>query len=107
MVDEQSASASEVLAGILQDYGKAIVIGTKTYGKGTVQRVVSLYNGGGIRFTIAEYVLPSGSEINKVGLLPDVPVPSGELPGWAEEQRSDEMLQAALARIDKGLGSNP
>ncbi len=101
LVDEQSASASEVLAGILQDYGCAVIIGIKTFGKGTVQRVAQLKNGGGIRFTVAEYVLPSGSKINGKGLTPDIATADEEVPGWAYAHSRDEVLQSALQEISK------
>ncbi len=107
LVDEQSASASEVLAGILQDYGKATVIGTKTYGKGTVQRVAALKNGGGIRFTVAEYILPSGAQINGKGLTPDKVTPGEEIPGWAVAQSRDEMLQLAVQEIKQSSSMLP
>lgn len=101
LVDEQSASASEILAGILQDYGNAVLIGVKTYGKGTVQRVAALKNGGGIRFTVAEYVLPSGLKIDGKGLTPDIITADEEIPGWAYVHSRDEMLQIALQRISE------
>jgi len=72
IVDEQSASASEVFAGALQDYGLATVVGAKTYGKGSVQRLIPLETGGGLRLTIQEYLTPNGRKVNGVGIAPDV-----------------------------------
>jgi carboxyl-terminal processing protease len=74
LVDEGSASASEILAACLQDYGKAVLVGVKTYGKGSVQTIVDLRDGSAIRFTIAKYYTKSNRTIHNVGISPDVPV---------------------------------
>ncbi len=98
LVDNQSASAAEVLAGILHGYGAALIVGQQTYGKGTVQRVVGLNNGAGIRFTMAEYVLPGDLYIDGVGITPDFIAAPEEIPGWAKAPIRDEMLQIALSQ---------
>ena len=67
-----SASASEIVSGALKDHKRAIILGQKTYGKGSVQSIIPLKNGGGIRLTISKYYLPSGKSISKVGVLPDI-----------------------------------
>ena len=67
-----SASASEILAGALKDHKRAIILGEKTYGKGSVQSIVPLKNGGGMRLTISKYYLPSGKSISEVGVQPDI-----------------------------------
>jgi len=67
-----SASASEILAGALKDHKRAIILGEKTYGKGSVQSIVPLKNGGGMRLTISKYYLPSGKSISEVGVSPDI-----------------------------------
>lgn len=72
LVDRGSASASEVLAGALQDHGRALVIGERTFGKGTVQSVLPLRNGGGIKLTTARYYTPLGRSIQAEGIVPDV-----------------------------------
>jgi carboxyl-terminal processing protease len=72
LVDRGSASASEVLAGALQDHGRALIVGERTFGKGTVQSVLPLRNGGGIKLTTALYYTPSGRSIQAEGILPDV-----------------------------------
>ncbi|MEM8777994.1 MAG: carboxyl-terminal processing protease CtpB [Cyanobacteria bacterium P01_G01_bin.49] len=72
LVDEGSASASEILAGALKENGRATVVGTTTYGKGTVQSVHSLSDGSGLAVTIARYYPPSGTDINHKGISPDV-----------------------------------
>lgn len=72
LVDESSASASEILSGALKDNKKAILVGTRTFGKGLVQQIVPLPNGTGINITIAKYLTPNGYDINKKGIEPDI-----------------------------------
>jgi carboxyl-terminal processing protease len=72
LVNENSASASEVLTGALQDYKLATVIGTKSFGKGSVQSIYPLSNGGVLKVTIEEYLTPNHNKVNKVGITPDV-----------------------------------
>jgi carboxyl-terminal processing protease len=67
-----SASASEIVAGALKDHKRAIILGENTYGKGSVQSIIPLKNGGGIRLTISKYYLPSGKSISEIGVLPDI-----------------------------------
>jgi len=74
LIDHSSASASEILSGALKDYNKAKLIGTKTYGKGMVQEVLSLPNETGLNLTIAKYLTPNGTDINKKGIEPDVKI---------------------------------
>ena len=71
LVDGASASASEILSGALKDHHKAIIVGTKTFGKGMVQRIIPLPNSTGLNLTIAKYLTPNGSDINKKGIVPD------------------------------------
>ncbi len=78
LVNEYSASASEVIAGALQDSGAAVLVGTNTYGKATVQNIEKFHGDDvGMRFTVAKYLTPSRKDIHRVGLEPDIPV---ELP---------------------------
>tara|TARA_B100001029_G_scaffold170202_1_gene165804 strand:+ start:3446 stop:4588 length:1143 start_codon:yes stop_codon:yes gene_type:complete len=67
-----SASASEIFAGALKDHKRAIILGENTYGKGSVQSIIPLKNGGGMRLTISKYYLPSGKSISEVGVTPDI-----------------------------------
>lgn len=75
LVNEGSASASEIFAGSLQQTGNAIVIGTTSYGKGTVQTLIPLANGGAVKMTVAEYKLAGDYAVNGVGIVPDIEVP--------------------------------
>ena len=67
-----SASASEIVSGALKDHKRAIILGERTYGKGSVQSIIPLKNGGGLRLTISKYYLPSGKSISEVGVMPDI-----------------------------------
>ncbi|MDF1578736.1 MAG: S41 family peptidase [Desulfurivibrionaceae bacterium] len=72
LVNEGSASASEIVAGALQDHKKALVVGTKTFGKGSVQTIIPMSNGAGLRLTTARYYTPSGRSIQAKGIEPDI-----------------------------------
>ena len=72
LINNGSASASEILAGALKDHKRAILIGETSYGKGSVQSIIPLKNGGGMRLTISRYYLPSGKSISEVGVEPDI-----------------------------------
>jgi len=72
IINNGSASASEIVSGALKDHKRAIILGENTYGKGSVQSIIPLKNGGGIRLTISKYYLPSGKSISEVGVLPDI-----------------------------------
>ncbi len=94
LVNGYSASASEVLAGALQDYGRARLVGEQTFGKGSVQTVEQLSFGGGVKFTIAHYLTPKGRAIDGEGLTPDVVVEMDASEQVDEE--SDVQLKRAL-----------
>ena len=72
LINNGSASASEIFAGALKDHKRAIILGENSYGKGSVQSIIPLRNGGGIRLTISKYYLPSGKSISEVGVTPDI-----------------------------------
>lgn len=81
LVNSNTASAAEILSGALKDYGVATLVGSQTYGKGTVQAIYNLSNGGALKLTVAKYKLPKGEFIDGVGIDPDRPVltPGAEL----------------------------
>ena len=72
LINNGSASASEIFAGALKDHKRAIILGENSYGKGSVQSIIPLRNGGGMRLTISKYYLPSGKSISEVGVTPDI-----------------------------------
>ena len=72
LINNGSASASEIFAGALKDHKRAIILGENSYGKGSVQSIIPLKNGGGIRLTISKYYLPSGKSISEIGVSPDI-----------------------------------
>jgi carboxyl-terminal processing protease len=90
LVNGYSASASEIVTGALKDHQRAEVIGTRTFGKGLVQSVVPLGNGAALKLTIAVYLTPNGTDINKKGIVPDIVVRDDP------KTKKDEQLQAAL-----------
>lgn len=98
LVNKYSASASEVVSGALQDLGRATILGEKSYGKGSVQTVIDLPNGGGMKITIAKYYTASGKTIHGVGIIPDVVV---EIPEdyVAKDGEYDPQLKKALELI--------
>lgn len=89
LVNEGSASASEILTGALQDYGRAKVIGSKTYGKASVQNVMHLPDGSGLKLTIAKYFTPNGRSIHGIGIEPDIKV---EIDHSKDEAKKNEEL---------------
>ena len=74
LINYGSASASEIVAGSIKDHKRAILIGERTYGKGSVQSIIPLKNNGAIRLTISKYYLPSGDSITGTGVAPDIEV---------------------------------
>ena len=72
LINNGSASAAEIFAGALKDHKRAIILGENSYGKGSVQSIIPLGNGGGMRLTISKYYLPSGKSISEIGVTPDI-----------------------------------
>jgi carboxyl-terminal processing protease len=98
LVDRHSASASEIVAGAIQDSGRGPIVGEQTFGKGTVQTITQLSDGSGAKFTTARYYTPSGDSIEGVGVTPDVKVERGE----PSELADDPQVQAAIDQIRQG-----
>ncbi len=106
LVNEGSASASEIVAGALQDHGRAVVVGTSTFGKGLVQTVMPLSQGRAIKLTTSRYFTPSGDSIHETGITPDVLVednggfPSLSLSGKADRENDGQLLEA-ITRLQR------
>lgn len=98
LINEGSASASEILAGALKDHGRAVIVGKQSFGKGSVQTLFNLSDSSGIFVTIAKYYTPAGTVIDKVGLSPDIEV-EGE---FVKDRESDAQLKRAIEEL-KGM----
>ena len=99
LINYGSASASEILAGSLKDHKRAILIGERTYGKGSVQSIIPLDNNGAIRLTVSKYYLPSGKSISEVGVIPDFEVVE-ETDEFRINTETDNQLKFALKLFD-------
>ena len=99
LINNGSASASEILAGALKDHKRAILIGETTYGKGSVQSIIPLKNKGAIRLTISKYYLPSGVSISEVGVDPDIEV-SESSDEFRIDTESDNQLDFAVKLLN-------
>ena len=95
LINNGSASASEIVAGALKDHKRAILLGENTYGKGSVQSIIPLSDGGGMRLTISKYYLPSGQSISEVGVSPDILVEE-ESEDFKINSVSDNQLNYAI-----------
>ena len=100
LANEASASASEIVTGALQDHHRAIVVGTKSFGKGSVQTIIPLNGNGAMRLTTARYYTPSGRSIQALGIAPDILV---EQPAPVEVPEDQQPASNAPARTEAGL----
>ena len=103
LTNENTASSSEILAGALKDHGKATIVGTKTFGKGVIQQLLTLPDGSGLKITSEKYLTPNRTEINKVGIEPDEEV---ELPDTVTnvlnvDRSEDTQLQKAIEVLNR------
>ncbi len=107
LIDSGSASAAEVLAGALRDHGRALLMGERSFGKGSVQTIVPLDNGDAIKLTTARYYTPSGRDIQAAGIAPDIVISERtpglrerDLPGHLHGENEDAALEADADRAD-------
>lgn len=98
LVNPSTASAAEVVTAALQDRNRAVVVGTRTYGKGSVQEPSTLSDGSALELTVGRYLTPAGRSLDGVGVEPDVVVPPGEAPEVAE-QRAIDVLSGLVAAL--------
>ena len=105
LINDMSASASEILAAAVQDHERGVLVGTRSYGKGIVQTLITFEeDGAGMQFTSAEYFTPKGKNIHGVGVTPDVVVESDYVNYSGEpDVADDEQLRAAIAQLEAQL----
>ena len=96
LINYGSASASEIVAGALKDHKRAIILGEKSFGKGSVQSIIPLKNGGGLRLTTAKYYLPSGESIHEKGVEPDITVKRENKEKFKINTETDNQLEYAI-----------
>jgi carboxyl-terminal processing protease len=95
LVNEGSASASEIVAGAIQDHKRGVIVGTRTFGKGSVQTIIPLPDGAGLRMTTAKYYTPANRSIQALGISPDVEVPDQDSATAKDGSSSSEVLREA------------
>jgi len=101
LINEGSASGSEIVAGALQDYKRAIIVGSKSFGKGSVQTIVPLSDGSALRLTTSKYFTPLGKEIHEKGVLPDIAVEEGKIEIVRKDELPVERPQDIFEKIEK------
>ena len=106
LINGGSASASEIVAGALQDHRRAIVVGTKSFGKGSVQTVMPLRGDGAMRLTTARYYTPSGRSIQALGVSPDIVVAQPRRPAETEEEEETNVFNRSEADLRGSLNND-
>jgi carboxyl-terminal processing protease len=101
LIDEGSASSSEIFAGAIQDNDRGVIVGRRSFGKGLVQKVVPLPNKTGLNVTIARYLTPNGTDINKLGIKPDIEV-GNDYDFYLNNNKYDIQLEKAKDLLSKG-----
>tara|TARA_B100000989_G_scaffold281926_1_gene246571 strand:- start:1535 stop:2239 length:705 start_codon:yes stop_codon:yes gene_type:complete len=99
LINNGSASASEIVAGALKDHKRAILLGENSFGKGSVQSIIPLKNSGAIRLTVAKYYLPSGKSISEVGVAPDIEI-GEETDDFRIKTETDSQLNYAIKLLN-------
>ncbi|WP_244271233.1 S41 family peptidase [Thalassospira sp. GB04J01] len=103
LINDGSASASEIVAGALQDHRRAVIMGTRSFGKGSVQTILPMPGNVALRLTTARYYTPSGKSIQEVGIVPDIIVPQARVESLESDvRRSEASLSGALRNEDEG-----
>ena len=93
LINGGSASASEIVAGALQDHKRAVIMGTQSFGKGSVQTIFPLPGGAGLKLTTARYYTPNGRSIQAKGITPDIVVENGAIPVSARKKRAGRSMK--------------
>ena len=103
LVNGYSASAAEIFSGAIKDYGIGTLVGTKTYGKGIVQRIVGMEDGTAVKLTVSKYFTPNGTDIHKKGIEPDVTVELDESlkNKVTVTEEEDNQLQKAISILQE------
>ena len=108
LINGNSASASEIFAGAIQDYEKGVIVGTQSFGKGIVQSVIPLYDGSAVKMTVAYYYTPKGRNIHGIGITPDVEIELAEelSKKVVISEEEDNQLQKAVEIIKEKCKNN-
>lgn len=101
LINQGSASASEILAGALKDHKRAVIIGKKSFGKGSIQEALDLGSGAGLHVTVAKWILPAGEWINSKGVTPDIEIENQVKEGNTLTEEEDKQLEAAVNELLK------
>ena len=101
LINEGSASGSEIVAGALQDYKRAIILGTKSFGKGSVQTIIPLSDGSALRLTTSKYFTPLGKQIHEKGVMPDIVVEEGKIELTSKEEIPTKNPEDIFQELEK------